>query len=581
MKNSDYLLKELIKSLNKALTLNQPSILESALTSLSLNNSYSDEQSITLFTSDDFSKPAFLHCQQIVNSLINAGFNIDCIRLPASHYVGSLPSHEILEIANSPLNLCSANQQIIEVCGPFHECPQFNDLLSCLDLERNSAFCDLMHALNTFLNRLPIQEIFDFSIFGFPAVMYASRDLSLTYKTSLEDIDTQLDVSRLLRLCKMAIWAAVMIAASGALNPYSIYTNTYTSSMIFAVFAKQRSRHTSIVRMVDPHFCSLMQLNNVVSFLPAPPYGNQVNSLETLRLLNRYKLSKNTADSVRFWVANRVCGTDRSAYSRPVDKRSVGHQSTLINRIRDCKMAGGKIISAFTSSPDETVCQLNEYILLHYDLSHLSAPPYPNQEEWLESLFHFFGTERPSDLLVVRVHPRLAADMRGLGESTAKEKILGRYRSASRQYNNIVIVPPDDQLSSYQLGLESDLSLTAYSSISLELALINVPVMQAFIRTKYGASALSPLALSRSVYESVSAYHDALRDCLDRIGTDSVNNPHVLDRDEAAKALICNKLGFVIDLDSSSSLHEALISPKSLLHPLQFLFSQNFLIADC
>ncbi len=137
-----------------------------------------------------------------------------------------------------------------------------------------------------------------------------------------------------------------------------------------------------------------------------------------------------------------------------------------------------KIITYFTSSSEE----YQKDIILS-SLSPIRFPSlggrYNNQDQIIKELLEFASDKVDSFHLIVRIHPRAGADKRGLGSSYELDALYEIF--SSYKLENLSIVSPYDKISSYWLGLSSDLSIVQASTIALELACLGARVHVACI----------------------------------------------------------------------------------------------------
>jgi hypothetical protein len=134
-----------------------------------------------------------------------------------------------------------------------------------------------------------------------------------------------------------------------------------------------------------------------------------------------------------------------------------------------------KTLVAYSSSLDEYVAV--DRIMRALDKPYGQAPrPFRDQHAWLRALIDWAGAH--DDLqLIVRLHPRLAAGSRH--NAPASEYHLFR-REFTHCPANVVIVWPEDRVSSYNLAEIADASTVAWSTIGLEVARFGVPTVAAF-----------------------------------------------------------------------------------------------------
>ena len=177
----------------------------------------------------------------------------------------------------------------------------------------------------------------------------------------------------------------------------------------------------------------------------------------------------------------------------------------------------------------------------------------------------YFGESRVNDHLYIRFHPRLAADKRGLPASSSFTKQYKTFLLIKDKYKNITFIQPDSELSSFRLGLSTEVTLTGFSSIGYELAAMNKPVVPSFINTIYGASALFPLYDSIDPFRSPEDYFVYLDQILDAKGSLNYSNTsHIIKKENAIKAIFINKLLGAVDLDKETELLDQIKNPTLL-----------------
>jgi hypothetical protein len=137
--------------------------------------------------------------------------------------------------------------------------------------------------------------------------------------------------------------------------------------------------------------------------------------------------------------------------------------------------SGKKTLVAYSSSLDEYVAV--DRIMRALGKPYGQAPrPFADQHGWLRALIDWAA--RRDDLqLIVRLHPRLAAGRRH--DAPASEYHLFR-KEFTHSPANVVIVWPEDRVSSYNLAEIADASTVAWSTIGLEVARFGVPTVAAF-----------------------------------------------------------------------------------------------------
>lgn len=113
---------------------------------------------------------------------------------------------------------------------------------------------------------------------------------------------------------------------------------------------------------------------------------------------------------------------------------------------------------------------------------HYKSNAFPSMLDWVKQTISYFS-KRADLQLIIRVHP---AEIRGLMPS---RQLLADeiFREFPTLPNNVFVVPPDDQTSTYALGEHSDAVLIYNTKTGIELAAMGIPVIvagEAWIRNK-------------------------------------------------------------------------------------------------
>jgi hypothetical protein len=134
-----------------------------------------------------------------------------------------------------------------------------------------------------------------------------------------------------------------------------------------------------------------------------------------------------------------------------------------------------KTLVAYPSSSDEVVA-LRQIMALFGKPYGAGEQPFADQVDWLEALTRWAGA-RDDVQLVIRMHPRIGLSHR----HTAKASEYDRYKSVLATLpSNVVVIWPEDKVSSYNLAEVADLALVSWSTIGMELARFGIPVIAAF-----------------------------------------------------------------------------------------------------
>lgn len=133
---------------------------------------------------------------------------------------------------------------------------------------------------------------------------------------------------------------------------------------------------------------------------------------------------------------------------------------------------GKPLVVAYTSSPDERVAAEKMLATVDYRWR-ADFGPFADQVDWLRRLAAHFTT-RPHLQCAIRVHPREGANRRdGL-----PSEHLGLLRAGLVDLPaNVVVVWPEDPVSSYDLAKHAAVALTSWSSVAVEFARMGMKVL--------------------------------------------------------------------------------------------------------
>ena len=134
-----------------------------------------------------------------------------------------------------------------------------------------------------------------------------------------------------------------------------------------------------------------------------------------------------------------------------------------------------KTIGLFTSSSDEESAYKRNMEVFYPRI--LNKDAFKNQLEWIDKTI--LWVEKKKNLqLVVGVHPRLS---RGSGLISKQSAELGelkdRYFNRKYEYNNIKIIWPEQEVSTYNIFELIDVAVVAWTSLANELSLFGIPVI--------------------------------------------------------------------------------------------------------
>jgi hypothetical protein len=113
---------------------------------------------------------------------------------------------------------------------------------------------------------------------------------------------------------------------------------------------------------------------------------------------------------------------------------------------------------------------------------HYRANAFPNMMVWVNETIAYFA-KRPELQLVIRVHP---AEIRG-GLPSRQPLVAELKKSWPRLPDNVFIIPPESQVSTYAVLQQCDAALIYGTKMGVELTSIGIPVIvggEAWIRNK-------------------------------------------------------------------------------------------------
>ena len=105
---------------------------------------------------------------------------------------------------------------------------------------------------------------------------------------------------------------------------------------------------------------------------------------------------------------------------------------------------------------------------------------FPSIVDWVEATIRIFE-QHPNDELIVRIHP---AETKLSGRESRERLLDSLMRRIPRVPDNVLIIPSEEDVSSYDLMAEADFGLVYSSTAGLEMAIAGKPVIVA-ARTHY------------------------------------------------------------------------------------------------
>jgi len=253
----------------------------------------------------------------------------------------------------------------------------------------------------------------------FPFHELSHRDLSLTYKAIPElSTDSSKPYYRHYVLSnKFNLWLLCILACESQIGMFCFCMSVYTACSVFMFFCRETGRS---LRYFEPSGLDLREFgldpNAHMRIAESPNYSIALTKLSVTSELNNIKISPGAQKKVLSIIDKRLDGQGSHTYSSGLSEEgsSWGTYNTWIQRE---KGLGKQIVSLFTSSPDELIGQQLSHKHLGSDLSHFPRSVFRDQEHWLETAISYFLNRQVDTSLIIRLHPRLGVDKRGLPES--------------------------------------------------------------------------------------------------------------------------------------------------------------------
>ncbi|MBL8868313.1 MAG: hypothetical protein JNK90_00910 [Planctomycetaceae bacterium] len=185
-------------------------------------------------------------------------------------------------------------------------------------------------------------------------------------------------------------------------------------------------------------------------------------------------------EPVSIWNGIDLSAEKQETLSNYVESRRTGVLDSITyhpNPI-ECKR---EMFDSLGIASEKPIVTLFTNVLWDAQIYH-ACNAFPNMLEWLFETVEYFAN-RPEIQLVVRVHPaevkaRIKSQQPVMNELTSRFTVLPK---------NVVVIPPDSDISSYDLAEASTTCLVFGTKMGLEIALRRIPVIvagESFVRGK-------------------------------------------------------------------------------------------------
>ena len=292
-------------------------------------------------------------------------------------------------------------------------------------------------------------------------------DLALTYKLRPEDVVSSLPS---IQSYKLVLFAALVVyrLAKALLESdayKSVYFfNDYSPMTAMALAARAMGRKAFTITNTiygGGDFTNTIILNR-------PEILHRVRRISLWPYVKEYQLMPGSESILKKEISSKIYSTSHTSYSPSVD---VFSSATLL-RLDQSRPR----IALFPSSNDEFhATKSHTSVVCEASLTD-SPNLYSDQREWILDIAQ--RCQAKGIQLVVRCHPRIDADHRGLGRSAEYDDwiAIGQYLESIGH----IFIHPSDRTSSYLLIFLCHAVFISWSSIGIESSLLGRPTYQFF-----------------------------------------------------------------------------------------------------
>jgi len=526
------------------------------------SNQDTPRDTATIFSCDSFCEP-HLNTQLDLWKCLGKSLdlNLTFFNYPVGHYISSVPDLEVLSYAGCSTRLLAINQHLIDQQSSYKATVDVNRRIDICKLisEYSKVFDSLSHVTND-------SEWEDLTIKGFPFHELSYRDLSLTYKCLPSLCVKQSDRyhQHFIYMNKSILHQLLLLCLnSHMIGGLTFYMSDYTASSVFKHFCSLSGRTSRFFDKISlPHEVKNSIISCNIRILETANDGFYLTNLPHALVLSHANSDLSNRQNWMQYIDYRMNGQDSHVYSSGIKANDTEIQDTDVLSWIDNELANGKkVVSMFTSSPDELVGQQIAFSHAKIDFSHLSRPIFQDQDDWVSQTIQHFSEKSASASLLVRFHPRLAADHRGLPEAPYFEEYFRKLSNLCNSRHNIRLVSPSCRVSSYLIGCKSSFVLNGWSTIGLELAAKGHKVINAFIRCTLGASPFYPVHLNLPQFSSQAQYYSYVDQLL--LNTDA-NSYLLMNPEEALKSFVAFYLRGATDLNNINEVLSQIARPQIL-----------------
>ena len=527
----------------------------------------------TIISFDSFCAPHLETQVLFFDALKKCNNNVSFCNFPIGHFITSTPNPNLLNLASDPLQLIELNRQMsINIRldeAKVTDCDKITLI--------NDETVELSKLFREWLKSIEDESLFNIAINGFPFHELAHRDLCLTYKSTPDLVHTNPYFKHLyVQSNKFNLWLLCLLLSCNDIGEFCYGMSLYTATSIYHFFCLQTSRK---FRVFNRPAISLedfgLKSEMYVSLLSDGNATTQFTEKLTYAQIDGIKTCDRAVNSLDNIMQKRMQGLGSHTYSEGIQAES-GEQNEFAKWMAKQKKDGRQVATLFTSSPDELIGQQMNYKHFPIDLSHLGKPVFFNQEEWIEKTIKHFKSINKECSLIVRFHPRLAADKRGLPESQYFSKIWSSVLDIVEHSETVRLVHPADKISSYWLGINSDLILNGWSTIGLEFAVCGKIVTNAFYNCPLGGGAIYPVLLKSPILKTTDQYFERVDRLLYSVKNNLDLDPYdFVSIDEARKAFFVAFSAGLVNIHNLPQLQTQIASPAVLTQQMISILSEG------
>lgn len=186
------------------------------------------------------------------------------------------------------------------------------------------------------------------------------------------------------------------------------------------------------------------------------------------------------SEPATLWSGRSLTTTERNTLMEYVQSRRSGSLDSLTYHPNPVE-GREKVLNELGLSEQRPIVSLFTNVLWDAQIYH-ACNAFPNMLEWIYSTIDYFS-KKPDTQLVIRVHPAEVKAKRK-SQQPVVDELKNRF---SVLPPNITVVPPESDISSYDLAEASQATLIFGTKMGLEIALRRIPVIvagESFVRGK-------------------------------------------------------------------------------------------------